>query len=367
MASDIAKYVRRTTIASLVLAACLFAGIPVASQALDNDGLPITVEVLTPTTAPSPRAEVPVVIPVDVPIAEAVFPIVVTGLAPNSYVEIYANSTPVLIASGFADANGRFEVSVRLPPNLSVGEHSISVTNTLANGTKVSSTIVAFAVSVTGKIAPSATAAGSGSSTSTRSDSSVPSSGEVAEETVTGSAEALLLGPDPFNLGGVLYLGGLTSHAVYPDGAFTPASEMTFAVRNVSSTNVTAQVAFSVSNSLGMTVATAPRFTMRNLAPGETRTVTAVVRNIGQWGAYSAHMKITPPETVSDNTLTPFERSDDFFAFAGWVFLSLFFVVTLLVSYALGRRFRAWSTPVEYLRSLGTRLPFGREVDGAVQ
>jgi hypothetical protein len=360
MASGIAKYVGgRIIISIFVLASLLGVVMPVSSHADENDGLPITVQVLTPTTAPAPRTDIPVQIPLDTPIADAEVPIVLVGLEPNSYVEIFANSTPVLIASGFADAMGRFETIVRLPRTLTAGDHSITATNTLSNGTKLTMVVVVFSVSSSGRIVSSAASGGSQGRSTAQSSGSGSVDGGVTAEAITGSADAILLGPDPFNLGGVLYIGGLTSHATYPENLFDPAAEISFAVRNVSTSTVTAAVTFSVNNILGMTVATVAQFDLHELKPGETRVLTANVPNIGQWGAYSAHMKLVPPDKVGNNTLTTLERSDNFFAFAGWSLLALILAITVAGGYALGLRYRAWPTPSEIARRVWSRLPFG--------
>jgi hypothetical protein len=361
--------VRSVTVAALVslaVTAGVSLGVVGATHAVENDGLPITVQVVTPTVKPSPRTETPVVVPVDTPVAEAVFPIVLTGLEPFSYIEIFANSTPVLIASGFADSSGRFEASVRLPANLPVGDHTISATNTLADGTKVTSVAVAFSVSASGKIAPPANGGENVNAASSRSSSNAAGTAAgttVTEETVTGADAAVLLGPDPFNLGGVFYVGGLVSHATYPLTVFAPAAEMSFAVRNVSDETFTASLNFTIENALGMTVAKLTDYKLHNLEPGETREVTALVRNIGQWGVYSARMTFVPPEKVGGNTLTSFSLSSGFLAMALWVILGALTAFGLVVLYLLGHRFLHWPTPAELFSSFRKLLPFGAHKD----
>jgi hypothetical protein len=346
------KYSSRTlsvgALVSLVIAVALAGGATSASLADENDGVPITVQVVKPTTTPSPRTEVPIVVPVDTPISEAVFPITLSGLEPFSYIEIFANSTPILIASGFADSNGVFAASVKLPSNLPAGDHTISATNTLANGTKISTVAVAFSVSNTGLIASPSAGVDNVSSAKARgasNGSATPEGTNVAEETVTGSAASLALGPDPFNLGGVFYVGGLVAHATYPQGALKPAATISFSVRNVSTEKVSASLHFNVENAFGAKVAEVNEFKLHEFEPGETREITATVENIGQWGIYSAHMTFTPPARVGNNTLTAFELSSGFFALAAWVLIWMTILAGLFTLYVLGVRFLGWPTP----------------------
>ncbi|AWR21980.1 hypothetical protein AURMO_01390 [Aurantimicrobium photophilum] len=336
-------------------------GIAGVSYADENDSVPITVQVVTPSVAPSPRTETPVVVPVNTPVSEAVFPIVLSGLEPFSYIEIFANSTPVLIASGFADSTGRFEASVRLPANLPVGDHTISATNTLADGTKLTTVAVAFSVSSSGTIAPPTNGGESVSAAASRSASNAAGTASgttVTEETVTGADAAVLLGPDPFNLGGVFYVGGLVAHASYPLTPFSPAAQVAFAVRNVSSQTLDATLDFTIENAVGMPIAKLSHYTIQNLKPGETREITALVRNIGQWGVYSARMTFVPPEKVDGNTLTSFSLSSGFIALALWVILGALTASSLVVLYLLGHRFWHWPTPAELFSQLRKMMPF---------
>lgn len=333
---------------SIVCALVFVGGATTASIAEENDGVPITVQVVKPTTAPSPRTDVPVVIPVDTPISEAVFPISLSGLEPFSYIEIFANSTPILIASGFADSNGVFAASVKLPGNLPAGDHTISATNTLANGTKISTVAVAFSVSNTGKIAPPSAGVDNVASAKARgasNGSATPEGTALAEETVTGSAASLALGPDPFNLGGVFYVGGLVAHASYPQGPLKPAAVISFSVRNVSSEKVSASLNFNVENAFGAKVAEVTEFKLHEFEPGETREITATVDNIGQWGIYSARMTFTPPTRVGNNTLTAFELSSSFVALAAWVLIWMAVLAGIVSLYVCGVRFLGWPTP----------------------
>jgi len=133
----------------------LFAGSQNPATAAMDGGVGLTVKVVVPAnpvTAPQPVIDVPIVIPTNKPIAEVTFVIDLSGFEPFSYVEIYARSEPVLLASGFADANGQFNATVDIPDNLPPGDHSITVANTLADGSFQEVTLTQFNVSPTGTV-----------------------------------------------------------------------------------------------------------------------------------------------------------------------------------------------------------------------
>ena len=291
--------------------------------------------------------EVPVEVPVDVPVEEATFTVSLSGLEPYSFIEIFANSTPVLIASGFADANGTFEAEVQLPPNIAPGEHSISATNTLSDGTKATTVVVKFAVTESGTLAPEGSMASGSGSTSGGNNSGTSGAAGGADVTfestsLGGSEVSGYLGPDPFNLGGVFYLGNLAAWADYTNGAYFPDAKLQFAVKNVSRDIVPASAHLWVSGPLGITVADVPRYMLVGLEPGETRLVTATVHGIGQWGLYSGHMVFTPPETVNGGEAIAFEREAAFGAFSIVATLLLLLGVMTAVVFFIGYRYFGW-------------------------
>ena len=137
--------------AVMALAVALGFGL-VPAQATSTGGVDLSVRVLTPATSPRPVVEVPIEIPQNVPLADVSFTISLSGLEPYSFIQIFAHSEPVLLASGTADAEGTFTAVVDLPTNLPPGDHSLSVQNTLSNGTTVETTLVAFSVSPSGTV-----------------------------------------------------------------------------------------------------------------------------------------------------------------------------------------------------------------------
>ena len=335
--------------ATLVLAGVIiFSGVVAASEAAeDSTGITLELGIVAPTSTPQPTIDVPVDIPVDVPVSEAVFEIKLSGLQPFSYIEIYANSTPVLIASGFADGNGVFSAQVQLPPNIPPGEHTISAVSTLADGTRITTTVVAFAVTQFGTLGESGSASGG-------SDGAVGGSGTsggvgkgtsatIETQTLGGSAANGYLGPDPFNLGGVFYLGDLAASARDGrSGIYDPVARLEFAVRNVSKDRVPAIAHLWVTGPLGNVVADVPRYQLVALESGETRLVIATLPGIGQWGGYTAHMVFTPPTSTNGGDPIQFRRDAPFFAFSA-VIVGIFLALLLTVlTYLVGRRYRGW-------------------------
>jgi hypothetical protein len=137
-----------------VASLALFAGSQNPATAAMDGGVGLTVKVVVPApvTAPQPVIDVPIVIPDDKPIAQVAFVLDLSGFEPFSYVEIYVRSEPVLLASGFADANGQFNATVDIPDNLPPGDHTITVANTLADGSFQEVTLTQFNVSETGTV-----------------------------------------------------------------------------------------------------------------------------------------------------------------------------------------------------------------------
>jgi hypothetical protein len=292
-------------------------GLVISSVASVNpvsaEDISITVPVVTPVPTPAPTTETPVVVPVGATVATAEFSVALVGLEPFSFVEVYANSEPVLIASGYADGYGKFSAVVKLPPNLPAGNHSITAVTVAADGTEKTITVVEFAVLANGRLAK----AGSNTSSATP----VPV-GVVDEGTVTDEEEETFLASNPLNLSGVFYVGAFESSASYDDGLLNPGARMSMYINNVHPKNAGGTVMFWVTNPLGLIVAESKPYTIKPLAPGETRLVTSRFSDIGQWGGYTTHLSFTPDKTVSAGVDTPYLRSDTLLVFS-WVIATL--------------------------------------------
>ena len=116
------------------------------------------------------------------------------------------------------------------------------------------------------------------------------------------------LGNDPFNLGGVLYLSGLTARSVPAMAPNGGDIVMDFTVRNVSSAPVTSSLKFWLDNAVGIRIALVDNVRVADLASGETRTVTATLKNTGQWTVFNGHVMVTPPAAVKGAVLSALTR-----------------------------------------------------------
>jgi hypothetical protein len=151
------RYPRRFALFALVpmLGLTVFAGSQLPSSAAEEEGIGLSVKVVKPINreeTPPPVVDVPIVVPDNVPISQVVFVIDLSGFVPFSYVEIYVKSEPVLLASGFADSTGQFTATVDIPDNLPVGDHSITVANTLPDGSFQEIILTQFGVTPSGTV-----------------------------------------------------------------------------------------------------------------------------------------------------------------------------------------------------------------------
>lgn len=131
----------------------------------------------------------------------------------------------------------------------------------------------------------------------------------VTQTTAANPAEAThALGTDPTDIDGVFYVSGVT---VSPTGDIGPGGgsiDLAFTLRNVTTAPITSSLRFWVTNALGMQVASVDDVQVADLAPGETRTVTATLRDVGQWAVFTGHTMLTPPAEVRATALGPVAR-----------------------------------------------------------
>lgn len=133
--------------------------------------------------------------------------------------------------------------------------------------------------------------------------------GSVVQETLTDPADVdAALGDEPFNLGGVLYLSGLTS-SVAP--SFTPGNgtvTLKLTVRNASSTTIDSKARFWLENAANVRVGQVNGVQVRDLEPGETRRISVTLRDLGQWTLLHGYVTFTPPKVVEGTPLSPITR-----------------------------------------------------------
>ncbi|GAA1954059.1 hypothetical protein [Agromyces allii] len=148
------------------------------------------------------------------------------------------------------------------------------------------------------------------------------SNGAGAAASVAPAVVKTAAASDEFDLGGVLYVGGLNSGYTPSLDPLAGELQLWFTVRNVSKSTIDASADFWMSGPFGNRLGEADGVKVAALKPGETRTVSAEVSGVGQWGLVSAHVKLTPPKTVDDATLSPVTRDASVFAppwFVGFV------------------------------------------------
>lgn len=150
------------------------------------------------------------------------------------------------------------------------------------------------------------------------------------QTTVVDPAQAeQALGDTPFDLGGVLYVSGLTASA---RPSFNPVNGgviLTFTVKNASSSTFDSSARFWLDSPVGSLVSELAPVELHDLEPDETRTVTATLRNLGQWPVLRGHVTLTPPSEVEGTALIPLTRDAD-------VLLAPLFTLSLLGAGGLG-------------------------------
>jgi hypothetical protein len=150
--------------------------------------------------------------------------------------------------------------------------------------------------------APSATAvvppSGSRSSTTPRTPADpVAPAGPVAE-----------LADDEVDLGGILYVSGLSSTYRWSPNPLEGAAETRLTVRNVSKSTFTSTVRFWADGPVGNRLSEVADVEVADLKPGEVRTVEASLGGIGQSTLVQVHATLTPPKVVDGVELDPVTR-----------------------------------------------------------
>jgi hypothetical protein len=302
----------------------------------------------------APLPELTAVVQVPTGLAPAQTQVLVTfvGFKPYSFVEIFANSTPILIASGFADGNGEFATPADLPANLPIGEHTITATGTKADGTPVKNLVIRkFTVTMARTVetvesvketalrkaeeAAIQNAAKEQAAAEKAAATATEASATTTQTTITDQAKAdTALGPDPYKLGNVLYVSGVSQEAL-PSVAPTGGSvRVSMTVRNVSAETFDSTLTFSLSPALNIETAGSGALTVAALKPGETRTIAAEITDVGQWPVLEARAQLVPPPKVGNTELAPLERNAYLFV---WPLFTLALLVVAFMLYLLWR------------------------------
>ncbi len=180
-------------------------------------------------------------------------------------------------------------------------------------------------------------------STPSRSASSAPVTVTTPAPSPTPDGELTTL---PFeDLGGVLYVSGLSTRYV---PSFDPSAGdlvVHFTVRNVSDTTVDSYATFGLENLWGQPLSEVGPVMILRLEPQETRVVRATLSNPGQWALENASFTITPTSLV-DGERVPSMTRESFVFFVPWLVVVVLSFLLAAIAVIRWVRYRQ-AVPVE--------------------
>jgi hypothetical protein len=127
---------------------------------------------------------------------------------------------------------------------------------------------------------------------------------------------------DEVDLGGILFVSGLTSVYGWSANPLDGAAQSSLTVRNVSKSTFTSSVRFWADGPVGNRLSEVKDVMIDDLKPGESRTVDASLGGIGQSTFVQVHATLTPPKVVDGVELDPLTR-DQFVVVPPWGLASL--------------------------------------------
>lgn len=175
-------------------------------------------------------------------------------------------------------------------------------------GVDVEVEVLGTSASPTPTVTPTPT--GSGTSTSSANPSTTSGSGSSSSTggTSTPTASSSTAPDGETSIGGILFVSGLTIRHTPSINPLDGRVDMTFTVRNTYKRPIEGKAVFWVTNWLGSTIGHEVTVNV-NVKAGETETVTAAIRGVGQWGVITGHATYTPPRFLDAITLTAVTRS----------------------------------------------------------
>jgi len=138
-----------------------------------------------------------------------------------------------------------------------------------------------------------------------------------AADAVAPVADKPVPAADEVDLGGILFISGLTSVYSWSINPLDGAIDTSFTVRNVSKTTFDSTVRFWVDGPLGNELSEVADVKVTDLKPGESRTLEARLGGIGQSTFVQVHAKLNPPKVVEGVELDPLTR-DEFVIIPPW-------------------------------------------------
>ena len=134
---------------------------------------------------------------------------------------------------------------------------------------------------------------------------------------VAPAAEAPVPADDEVDLGGILFVSGLSSVYDWSVNPLDGATETSLTVRNVSKSTFTSTVRFWADGPIGNRLSEVADVKVTDLKPGESRTLEARLGGIGQSTFVQVHATLTPPKVVDGVKLDSLTR-DQFIVIAPW-------------------------------------------------
>ncbi|MDF2443993.1 MAG: hypothetical protein JWR01_2196 [Subtercola sp.] len=160
----------------------------------------------------------------------------------------------------------------------------------------------------------------------------VTPTGQVAANTgnpgntvVTGGTGASAVpAADEFDLGGIVFVSGVTSGFGWSINPLGGDSHAQFTVHNVSQFTIDGAAGFQLVGPFGNEIARVDGIPIDQLKPDESRVIEATLTGLGQWGFFTTHATFTPPEDVGGTALASITRD-------GFMFVLPWFLLVLLI------------------------------------
>lgn len=160
--------------------------------------------------------------------------------------------------------------------------------------------------------------AGSGTGTTSGTSSG---SGTVVTPTLTGKP---VPSADEFDLGGLIFISGVTSDYVWSINPLGGESHAQFTVHNVSTETIDGAANFSIIGPFGNEISRVDDVPITALKPDESRVIDTTFTGLSQWAFFTTHATLVPPATVEGVALTPVTRD-------GFMFVLPWFLLVLLI------------------------------------
>ena len=177
-------------------------------------------------------------------------------------------------------------------------------------------------IGITIEVTPAPATPSPSPSPSAGSASSTPRTPTRPADVVAPVADAPAVGDDEVDLGGILFVSGLSSTYVWSANPLDGAAETSITVRNVSKSTFTSTVRFWADGPVGNRLSEVKGVKVVDLKPGESRTVEASLNGIGQSTFVQVHATLTPPKMVDGVELDSITR-DQFVVVPPWAIASL--------------------------------------------